>query len=735
MTELTTLGRKKTGSYYTTSLLARYMARESIHGLLMDRIMNTPSENIGNVDIDVTDLNSFLRDNMTKNVAKRLIDLVKSLKICDNAVGDGIFLIAAGEELLALHQKACNALDHDLPSEPGGSNHSSLFSSVRDIKEHILRHNLHGVDIRAEAVESCKLNLLKWLTSTSQLNNSSSRQELETIRQIDHNIREGNSLIGFVDIDDITGETRSKAGDDDGIKGENELQALHIEIAGFHEKIDLYCRENEPEKDERDLLVDMRKSIYSKLDERLLKSLSSKNISIEEIKGLKLFHWIVDFFPVIRTGGFDIIMGNPPWYIIEEETSKKVLSSLYTRQSGQPDLYRFFIERSHQLCKEGGYFTYVTPRSWLTINAARNLRKDHLSKFDLFEVLQVPSEAFAGIHANVIAFIAKRVNQEKTGRNRVIISGKLIKEGEEYIAKRTSTLPREYVRSPDYTISTGIDHTLRILRDRAVSRVDTVSLKDIADYTVGYQLYHNTLHTREEITNKIHHSKEKKAGWSPEIRAKNISRFFIDPEPAGYVNSAVPFFRLPADRFLKGERILLREIPGKEGFIAARTSRDILFPKSVLSIVMKKKTALFTNRDILAFLCSKFCLFEFRVTAEKGMQELFPRISAKSLNNLSIATNVSNTGISELVDRLEILYRKRHELTNARRFKSESESETAKSRNLYSINKEIDKIRLEIDATIFKAYDFNRKELTIVLNFLEIDSRELEEILECWDNT
>ena len=178
-------------------------------------------------------------------------------------------------------------------------------------------------------------------------------------------------------------------------------------------------------------------------------------------------------------------------------------------------------------------------------------------------------------------------------------------------------------------------------------------LGDLIDATVGYQLYHNTIHSSKEIEEKVFHSKEKyNYEWIPEIKAKNIKMFSIDYTEELFVKRTAKFFRIPQKVFIEGGKLLLREIISKEGLVVAKSDKEVLFPKSVLSIVLLNTFTEERLLTIMGYLTSYVCFFDIVVNGVKGNRKFFPRLSINTLKNLSFNINLFNTDLSIIVAKL-----------------------------------------------------------------------------------
>jgi type I restriction-modification system DNA methylase subunit len=130
------------------------------------------------------------------------------------------------------------------------------------------------------------------------------------------------------------------------------------------------------------------------------------------IAGEKAFNWQNEFSEVFANGGFDIIIGNPPYagrtsFISDIE--KKFIRDNYKTSEGRFELYQLFIERSIVFTKnENGYISLITPQTWLSIIQATKLRKEVLKNNELFEIIFLGKDIFPDASVDTVIFIISK---------------------------------------------------------------------------------------------------------------------------------------------------------------------------------------------------------------------------------------------------------------------------------------------------------------------------------------
>ncbi len=110
-------------------------------------------------------------------------------------------------------------------------------------------------------------------------------------------------------------------------------------------------------------------------------------IDDKKVAGNKAFKWEEEFKDVFAKGGFDVVIGNPPYVRQELFTDiKNTLQQIYNVFQSQADLYVYFFELGHKILKEDGYFSMIVANKWLRVTYAHKLR-EWLIKKKIIEII------------------------------------------------------------------------------------------------------------------------------------------------------------------------------------------------------------------------------------------------------------------------------------------------------------------------------------------------------------
>ena len=335
------------------------------------------------------DIRQFAQDVIEQSEGPELVraflQAIQAITVLDPAVGSGAFLFAALNILKPLYD-ACLDRMQAFVDDLKGTDESDpkRYADFRDTLAHIAEHpnreysvlkslvinNLYGVDIMEEAVEICKLRMfLKLVAQLDRL------EEIEPLPDMDFNIRAGNTLVGFTSLDAVrqamtimpNGQHRMLSTQDNEALAQIERDAAVADEA-FQEFHRIQAVEGMGETALAAGKAKVREwldSLRGSLDRYLAREygIDPENKAAFErwCVSHQPFHWFVEFYRTMTDGGFDVVMGNPPYVSaakVRKDYSVKNLSTLSC-----PDIYAWFLERTESLLRSSGRSGMIVPLS------------------------------------------------------------------------------------------------------------------------------------------------------------------------------------------------------------------------------------------------------------------------------------------------------------------------------------------------------------------------------------
>ena len=395
-----TVNQKESGAYYTPEVITSYISETTIYPVCVNKVNSKFKKNYSTIK-------ELFEKNSVDEISYLYNEVLKKLSVLDNACGSGAFLIAAQDVLIDIYSQTIFRLKTD-PSfiqeiKDHNQNHELKLNlnltSAQEFhdnplwsyytKRMIITNNLYGVDIEEGAGEIGKLRL--WLSMIADVPNDISL--VEPLPNIEYNIRCGNSLIGFTSAAQIV--------DDKDLSKKSKKKVVWNTLAGSQISLDTYqpdsifhlyydrnrlirqYKDADDSKNAADLkdAIDQKTFEYNRvLNKKLFDEIvfeKGVEITEEAFGNLKPFHWIMEFSEIFERGGFDIVVGNPPYVRQELIRDQKGLFKVFYPDiyQGTADLYTFFIDRSINLLHPKGVFSYIVANKWMRANFGKPLRK------------------------------------------------------------------------------------------------------------------------------------------------------------------------------------------------------------------------------------------------------------------------------------------------------------------------------------------------------------------------
>ena len=291
------------------------------------------------------------------------------ITILDPTCGSGAFLFAALNILEPLYEACLDRMegfveDAQKLGKPGEADFVKVLVEVGKhpsrryyVYKNIILHNLFGVDIMAEAVEICKLRL--FLKLVSQVDKG---QQLEPLPDIDFNIRAGNTLVGYATEAqfDASGDLASDQQHKDSIKAD--IADLANLFSRFRQQQTV--QGGKVTAQDKRMLRDKLKGLSLELDRYLAHGYgihpSNERAFADWRASHQPFHWFAEFYGVMREGGFDVVIGNPP-YVAKRKVTGYTVKGYATEDC--TDIYAWCLERVIGIAHPKAHTGMIVPLS------------------------------------------------------------------------------------------------------------------------------------------------------------------------------------------------------------------------------------------------------------------------------------------------------------------------------------------------------------------------------------
>lgn len=382
------------------------------------------------------DIRQFAQDVIENTESPDLLrafwEVMRKVTVLDPTCGSGAFLFAAMNILEPMYEGCLGRMREfvEIWGDVGKQAHPNYYKwfaeTLQRVEEHpntryfiyksIILNNLYGVDFMPEAVEICKLRLFLKLAAEVEPDRSEQNMGLEPLPDIDFNIRAGNTLVGFATYDEVKKAVASTLDFDDAMAT---IEEKAVEIDGlfslFREQQEMLAGVEISPHDKQQLRGRL-KPLEDELNAYLARQyvIDAKYHKAKYKKWLEShqpFHWFVEFHWIMSDGGFDVVIGNPPYVEYSKVRGDYRVTGYETEACG--NLYAYVVERSCRLVRTGARLGLIVPLGGFSTSrmvSYQNLLCESLSLMHLsyFSGDAHPSVMFDGVKYRLAIALGQR---------------------------------------------------------------------------------------------------------------------------------------------------------------------------------------------------------------------------------------------------------------------------------------------------------------------------------------
>ena len=351
---------KAKGAFYTPKEIVRYMCKESLIAYLSSKLPDA------NGDIIRTFVETHEMQPELESYCDALKSALREVKICDPAIGSGAFPMGLLNELWR-----CREAVEETPSRV-------------DLKKEIIENNIYGVDIEKGAIDIARLRF--WLSIVVDADTP------EPLPNFDYKFMQGNSLIesfeGF-DLSRISSRLR-------GGQSKSMQLVLGIDSHTSRQNLQRLLREYFFVTDHKQK-SGMRQAINEEVKTLIRESIGGTPASLAKLEKMDcsanqdFFLWHTWFKDIFDNGGFDIVIGNPPYIRRTElpEDAKEQYEKDYKSAVLQYDIYLLFIEFGLSICKNHSQLCFINPIRFFSSDYGKGCRPIIIKDNYLWRVVDV----------------------------------------------------------------------------------------------------------------------------------------------------------------------------------------------------------------------------------------------------------------------------------------------------------------------------------------------------------
>lgn len=434
---------KAKGAFYTPKEIVRYMCKESLIAHLASKLPDV-ADGVVRAFVESHEMQPELES--YRNI---LESVLREVKICDPAIGSGAFPMGLLNELWRCREAL-------------GTQMSRL-----QLKKEIIENNIYGVDIERGAIDIARLRF--WLSIVVD------SEKAEPLPNFDYKFMQGNSLIesyGGFDLSRIAGKTVGRP-------STSTQYVIGLDSDLSQKNLQRLLREYFSVTDHQKKAT-MRHAINAEVKTLIRESVGGTPTFLAKLEQLDpsanqdFFLWHTWFKDIFDKGGFDIVIGNPPYINIANLTDdnvRKQYQKHYKTVKNKSDLYSIFTERAHHLLKPRGICSYIFSNSWLGTDSFSLFRKFLVEETKVLKLVDLPDKVFenATVKTCIILY-----SKDKASSNTIVLENW---DGTSFsIMNHSLTYQsiRQYENYP-FSFEENID----------LSRVNVIKLGEIAHFSLG----------------------------------------------------------------------------------------------------------------------------------------------------------------------------------------------------------------------------------------------------------
>ncbi|WP_407971011.1 Eco57I restriction-modification methylase domain-containing protein [Burkholderia pyrrocinia] len=441
----------------------------------------------------------------------------------------------------------------------------------------------------------------------------------------------------------------------------------------------------------------------------------SPDLSNEESERVNPFDWKASFPAIFKEGGFDAVIGNPPYVDIKSlpQIEKNYIFGKYPCANNRINLFAAFMERTLAFCKPGGFsHGMIVPTALLTQESYRPLRKEIIQNRRVSKVVRLPNESFGAsagaVKVDTVIIVISQQLRKKESIEVVSYTGYDRIDSIDPAKAHVRTLVEQHQWSkPDdfiWSLNTGGSE------DRILEKIEKhcEPLENWVDISLGLTPYDKYKgHTEEQIKGRVFHALSKKdKTFKPLLAGNDVGRYWIKWNGNQWISYGPWLGAAREPRFFTQRRILIKQIIdwSTRRIWATITDQELYNSQNAFNLLPKKGVRL---EYVLAILNSQLMTFYHRKKFLDEFKMRFQKILIKDARRFPI--HVIGSANREKHDKLVALVEKMLDMQQNLLTSKLPQETNALSRKLAAVDQQIDQL-------VYSIYGLTEQEILTVEN-------------------
>lgn len=359
-------------------------------------------------------------------------------------------------------------------------------------------------------------------------------------------------------------------------------------------------------------------------------------IESKTVAGDKAFNWQEQFPEVFAKGGFDVIIGNPPYVFAREnfkQEEKDYFVNKFTSAKYQVNTYILFMERTIQILRQKGMQGLIIPNSWLMMYSGEGIRKYILETSKINEIINLTGYSFETANVETVILLAEKNAEHLKNNLRVLLN-----DGNEFYFSHNKN-QNDFEKNDGSEFKVFLDETSDGLNSTIIK--NTEILDNLVQIKAGLKAYEkgkgNPKQTAEDVKNRIYdYNYQFDENTFKYLEGKDVGRYTIN-WGGSYLSYGKHLAAPRTFNIFNGDKIIIREITGNfpKCIISTFSNSIYLFNMSNIAIIEKENSEV-SLKYILAVLNSKLMSYYFLKNTAKSVRKMFPKIILNDLRKFPI---------------------------------------------------------------------------------------------------
>ena len=337
------------------------------------------------------------------------------------------------------------------------------------------------------------------------------------------------------------------------------------------------------------------------------------------------FNWEKEFPEIFANGGFDIVVGNPPYGVNFDDKTKKYLLE-FDKLVPDYEIYIYFISLYRKILKNNGYLSYIFPNTFLSTLFGKKYRENLFNTITVKEIIDLSNDnTFVDASVRTIIFSFKNILENS--------DIKFLKTRDKTFYSFKDYLKNEVMENIENIASLFFQNKKE---KEIISKIkNNQKLADFFEVSQGlipYDKYRG--HDEYTIKNRIWHSNVKKdETYKKELKGEDVKQYLLNWNNELWISYG-EWLAAPRERkFFVNKRILIREIT-KDKLFACYTEEEFYNTPSLINVINEKD--ILELKYILTIVNSKLLGWYHNKTSPKANKGLFPKILVNDVRNLPL---------------------------------------------------------------------------------------------------